>query len=271
MRWINIYVGALLKIIKNINIGLHILKKDIKLINLSIVIPCYNESKSLPRLFLACLNACKGRNDIQFIFVNNGSQDETQIVLDELLSEENSTFWKSVHVPVNKGYGYGILQGLAVAEGSVLSWTHADLQTDPKDVVLAYELYKVELESNYCIVKGERKGRKHFDNVFTGGMSLISSFLLKQKLWDINAQPKIFHRDFMHHLKKAPYDFSLDLYVLFVANRIKISIKSFHVFFSNREFGEAKGGGTLKGKYKLIKRTLVYLFEIRNDILKGNR
>ena len=46
---------------------------------------------------------------------------------------------------INKGYGFGILQGLAVAEGRILSWTHADLQTDPKDVVLAYELYKVEL------------------------------------------------------------------------------------------------------------------------------
>ena len=239
--------------------------------NLSIVIPCYNESKSLPRLFLACLNACKGRNDIQFIFVNNGSQDETQIVLDQLLSQENYTFGKSVYVPINRGYGFGILQGLAVAEGSILSWTHADLQTDPKDVVLAYDLYKSELESNLCIVKGERKGRNRIDNIFTSGMSMISSLFLKQKLWDINAQPKIFHREFMNHLKKAPFDFSLDLYVLYVANRIKTSIKLFPVFFSNREFGEAKGGGTLKGKFKLIKRTIGYIIELRNDIIKGDR
>ena len=241
------------------------------MINLSIIIPCYNESKSLPRLLQACLNACKGRNDIQFIFVNNGSNDDTQFVLNQLLNLEVYKFCKSLHVPINKGYGFGILQGLSVAEGRVLSWTHADLQTDPKDVILAYELYKVELESNHCIVKGERKGRKLFDNIFTGGMSLMSSLFLNQKLRDINAQPKIFHRDFMNHLKKAPYDFSLDLYVIFVANRIKVSIKSFPVFFSNREFGEAKGGGTLKGKFKLIKRTIGYLVELRNDIIKGNR
>jgi len=241
------------------------------MINLSIIIPCFNESKSLPRLFQACLDACKGRSDIQFIFVNNGSNDDTQIVLDQLLNLEGFKFGKSVHVPINKGYGFGILQGLSVAEGRVLSWTHADLQTDAKDVVLAYELYKVELESNHCIVKGERKGRNLFDNIFTGGMSLISSLFLNQKLWDINAQPKIFNRDFMKHLKKAPFDFSLDLYVLFVANRIKISIESFPVFFSNREFGEAKGGGTLKGKVKLIMRTFRYIIELRNDIAKGQR
>ena len=238
---------------------------------LSIVIPCYNESGSLPNLVQVCREACGAREDVEFIFVDNGSTDGTQEIFKALLAKPENAFAHLMHVPINQGYGYGILQGLYMADGQILSWTHADLQTDPNDIVLAYELYKVELESNRCIVKGERKGRNLFDNIFTGGMSLISSLFLNQKLWDINAQPKIFHRDFMDHLKKAPYDFSLDLYVLFVANRIKISIESFPVFFSNREFGEAKGGGTLKGKFKLIKRTIGYIIELRNDIIKGNR
>jgi glycosyltransferase involved in cell wall biosynthesis len=192
---------------------LHILKKDINLINLSIVIPCYNESKSLPRLFLACLNACEGRNDIQFIFVNNGSQDETQIVLDQLLNQENYTFGKSVHVPINKGYGYGILQGLSLAQGEVLAWTHADLQTDPKDVIIAFDQFGTHLALGQMMVKGERNGRGLFDVFFTASMSVISSFLLGSKLWDVNAQPKMFHRSFMKHLDIAPHDFSLDLYL----------------------------------------------------------
>ena len=48
-------------------------------------------------------------------------------------------------------------------------------------------------------------------------------------------------------------------------------LKHFQFFFAKREFGEAKGGGTLKGKFKLIKRTLKYIIELRNDILKGSR
>ena len=183
------------------------------MINLSIVIPCYNESKSLPRLFLACLNACEGRNDIQFIFVNNGSQDETQIVLDQLLNQENYTFGKSVHVPINKGYGYGILQGLSLAQGEVLAWTHADLQTDPKDVIIAFDQFGTHLALGQMMVKGERNGRGLFDVFFTASMSVISSFLLGSKLWDVNAQPKMFHRSFMKHLDIAPHDFSLDLYL----------------------------------------------------------
>jgi glycosyltransferase involved in cell wall biosynthesis len=256
---------------RSINIGYHILKKEFLLIKLSIIIPCYNESKSLPKLFDACYIACKGRSDIQFIFVNNGSNDDTQIVLEQLLCFEKYSFGKSILVPLNKGYGFGILQGLHIADGQILSWTHADLQTDPNDVISAYDHYKFELEANSCIVKGERKKRKLFDNIFTAGMSLLCSILLKQKLWDINAQPKIFNRIFLSNLKNAPFDFSLDLYLLFVANRLKYNINKFPVYFSNRKFGEAKGGGTLKGKLKLVKRTLNYVFELRNDIKKGNR
>jgi glycosyltransferase involved in cell wall biosynthesis len=239
------------------------------LINLSIIIPCYNESKSLPRLFDACFSAIIDRNDIEYIFVNNGSNDDTQIVLDQLLSQKEYSLGKSVIIPINKGYGFGILQGLSVAEGRILAWTHADLQTDPKDVILAYESYKVALELNQCIVKGERKGRNHFDNMFTIGMSFVASLLLKQKLWDINAQPKLFHRNSLSLLKDAPNDFSLDLYLLYVASISNYKIYNFPVYFKKREFGEAKGGGTLKGKFKLIKRTISYVFDLKNGVINN--
>ena len=62
-----------------------------------------------------------------------------------------------------------------------------------------------------------------------------------------------------------------DLYVLFVANRLGMKVQSFPVFFAKREFGEAKGGGSLKGKYKLIKRTFAYIFQMRKDIKQGKR
>lgn len=239
------------------------------MINLSIIIPCYNESKSLPRLFDACFSAIIDRNDIEYIFVNNGSNDDTQIVLDQLLSQKEYSLGKSVIIPINKGYGFGILQGLSVAEGRILAWTHADLQTDPKDVILAYESYKVALELNQCIVKGERKGRNHFDNMFTIGMSFVASLLLKQKLWDINAQPKLFHRNSLSLLKDAPNDFSLDLYLLYVASISNYKIYNFPVYFKKREFGEAKGGGTLKGKFKLIKRTISYVFDLKNGVINN--
>ncbi len=241
------------------------------MINLSIIVPCYNEADSLERLFNCCKESCNNRTDIEFVFVNNGSTDSTQEIMDGLLTNKEYSFGKSVHVKINKGYGYGILQGLAIANGEILSWTHADLQTDPKDVIRGYDLFKKQLCSNTCIVKGARKGRNLFDVFFTAGMSIIASILLGTKLNDINAQPKMFHKEFMKLLKNAPHDFSLDLYVLYTAARSGITCQEMSVYFNKREFGTAKGGGTLKGKFNLIKRTFSYIFELRQAITKGIR
>ena len=82
-------------------------------------------------------------------------------------------------VQKNQGYGYGILQGLKEAEGKIIAWTHADLQTDPADVVMAFNEYRFDLENNLCIVKGERQGRNIFDNLFTAGMSFFSTIFFK--------------------------------------------------------------------------------------------
>ena len=62
------------------------------------------------------------------------------MVFAEQLSHLLDRFGRVVTVPVNLGYGHGILSGLREAKGDYLAWTHADLQTDPADVVKAWEL-----------------------------------------------------------------------------------------------------------------------------------
>lgn len=240
-------------------------------INLSIVIPCYNEGENMIKLFDLCHKAIGKRNDIEVVFINNGSTDLTSSIIEKLISNSEYSFAKYHNIKNNLGYGNGILKGLSICQGEILSWTHADLQTNPLDVILCFEKYKKGLIDSTCIVKGRRKGRNLFDTFFTAGMALISSFFLGSFLWDINAQPKLFNKSFMNLLRKAPLDFSLDLYLLFIANKNDIQIRDYPVLFNDRMFGVAKGGGTFKGKIKLIQRTLKYILELRKDILDGNR
>ena len=109
---------------------------------LSIVVPCYNEAENIP-LILKRFGEVIKRDDIEVILVNNGSTDGSAAMLDELLPQY--PFARTVLVPVNQGYGYGILQGLKAAKGDFIGWTHADMQTDPGDVVKAYHI----LEERY--------------------------------------------------------------------------------------------------------------------------
>lgn len=235
---------------------------------LSIIIPCYNESQSLEDLFKKCRTALAGRDDVEFIFVNNGSTDNSSAVFEQLIRQPGYSFAKIINIEINRGYGSGILSGLKTAKGEVLGWTHADLQTDPVDAIRAYEKFKQLLHSERVIVKGNRTGRPLFDVMFTAGMSLLSSVLLLTPLKDVNAQPKIFHKSFMAHMAKAPLDFSLDLYVLYIAMKNSYGILTYDVSFEKRAFGEAKGGGSLKGKIKLARRTFSYILKLRKEIQK---
>jgi len=238
---------------------------------LSIIIPCYNEAQSLSNLFDTCRLACENRFDVEFVFVDNGSTDNSASVFEKLLSKKENNFARLITVPVNKGYGYGIIQGLFQAEGIVLAWTHADLQTDPTDVILSFDKYMDKLLKNNCIVKGERKKRNWVDALFTMGMSLFASILLSSRFSDINAQPKMFNRELLSKFDAAPTDFSLDLFLLYVARTNKIQINTYPVLFNKRNFGESKGGGTSKGKLKLTNRTVKYILKLSRNIIKKEK
>jgi glycosyltransferase involved in cell wall biosynthesis len=236
---------------------------------LSVIIPCYNESGNLKILFECLTKVVSGRS-IEIIFVDNGSTDNSNEVFEQLLEKTDSNVFKLHTVKENQGYGYGILSGLSVALGEVLAWTHADLQTDPFDVIRALELF--EKSDGNIIIKGKRLKRKISDRIFTLGMQIAVLLLLKTNLNDINAQPKLFSRDFYTKflLDNSPYDFSLDLFLLYQAKINGYGIETVPVRFNDRLYGVAKGGGgsNLKTRLKLIKRTFSYILHLRNYLRK---
>lgn len=102
---------------------------------ISIVIPCYNEEKNI-KLILEEFKKISFENyELELVFVNNGSKDNSKNVLEEM--KQYYDFLKVVEVVENKGYGYGILEGLKQANGEYLGWMHADMQTSPNEFVNA--------------------------------------------------------------------------------------------------------------------------------------
>ena len=222
---------------------------------LSIVIPCYNEEKSIP-LILEKFQSCINGEDMEVVLVNNGSTDGSADVLDELLPQY--AFARMVLVPINKGYGYGILQGLKAAKGDFIGWTHADMQTDPSDVLKAYHILEERNWETKTYVKGNRKGRGVGDQFFTFGMSIFETLYLHKRLYDINAQPNIFAKTFFDSWKTPPHDFALDLYALYMAQARGLDVVRFDVSFPPRLYGSSHWNTGLASKWKFIKRTLSF-------------
>lgn len=231
---------------------------------LSIVVPCYNEEKNIP-LILERFGELIKRDDIEVILVNNGSTDDSAQVLTELIPKY--PFARTTLVEVNQGYGYGILQGLRECRGEYIGWTHADMQTDPADILKALDI--IEREKGLVFVKGNRKGRPLFDVFFTAGMSLFETCYLHEKLYDINAQPNIFPKVFYDSWENPPYDFSLDLYALYMARRRHLRVIRFPVLFPERIYGESKWNTGLKSKWKFIKRTIDFSVKLKKGMMEG--
>jgi glycosyltransferase involved in cell wall biosynthesis len=228
---------------------------------LSLVIPCYNEAANLPLLVDRCREVFRGRDDVEVVLVDNGSTDASPDVLPGLLAQQSLV--RSIRVEPNRGYGGGILAGLAAARGTILAWTHADLQTDPKDALSGLARFDAAVDPTKVFVKGRRYGRPVSDVVFTVGMAAFETALLRAPLWDINAQPTMFHRAFYEGWADPPADFSLDLFAYHRAVALGLRVERFPVHFGPRAHGQSRWNVDWTSRWRFVKRTVAYSVKMK--------
>jgi polyisoprenyl-phosphate glycosyltransferase len=233
---------------------------------MSLVIPCYNEARNLP-LLVARLRETFVRDDIEAILVDNGSTDDSPAVLEALLQSPSRI--RSVRVDKNQGYGFGILAGLAAANGDIIGWTHADMQTDPADALRALALFDADAEPQRLFVKGRRYGRPAADVAFTFGMSIFETLLMRRRMWDINAQPTLFPRAFFAAWREPPHDFSLDLYAYYQALHRGLRVRRFPVRFGERAHGTSHWNVNWQAKARFIRRTVDFSLRLRKELARS--
>ncbi|MFZ6765489.1 glycosyltransferase family 2 protein [Undibacterium sp. Di26W] len=227
----------------------------------SLVIPCFNEAANLPLLLERCKQlTC--HDGIEVILVDNGSTDNSSYVFAQLLPAYQGC--RSIRVEKNMGYGFGILAGLREARGEIIGWTHADLQTDPFDVMEGLKL--LDKYGPNIFVKGRRFGRPLGDVLFSVGMSFFEFVLLRKPMWDINAQPSLFSRNFFEKWNDPPHDFSLDLYAYYSARCMGLEIHRFPVFFGKRAHGTSSWNINWAAKRKFIRRTVEFSLQLKKRV-----
>jgi glycosyltransferase involved in cell wall biosynthesis len=224
------------------------------MISLGIVIPCYNESESLAKLIdkLSETNS----SDVKYLILDNGSTDETHKVLGTIELPLNVSTHRIEH---NQGYGFGVTTGLKILETDYVGWTHADLQTDPRDVLLFLD----DISDGAKFLKGLRFGRPISDRFFTAGMSIFVSFLFQKVVRDINAQPTIISREVFECWQNPPNDFSLDLFAYIESMKLGHEVKRRRVNFGKRQYGKSHWNRGIKSRLKFIRRTLFMALNLR--------
>ncbi|MDA0569347.1 MAG: glycosyltransferase family 2 protein [Bacteroidetes bacterium] len=122
---------------------------------ISVVVPLYNEQESLPEL-MAWIGPGLSERDYEVIFVDDGSRDESWAVISELYSTYPYKV-KAIRFARNYGKSAGLQKGFEAACGKVVFTMDADLQDSP-DELLAME--KKLLDENLDLVSGWKKKRK---------------------------------------------------------------------------------------------------------------
>ena len=148
-------------------------------IKLSVIIPCYNEEEVLP-LTLEKLktysNEWSSRDDcesIEFLFVDDGSQDRTA----ELLGEATHAFqkFKVIHFSRNFGHQAALLAGYEFAKGDVIVSLDADLQDPPEFIKTMLD----KIKEGHDVVYAARKTRKN-DSWFKCKTAELFYWLMKK-------------------------------------------------------------------------------------------
>lgn len=229
---------------------------------LSIIVPFYNEEWNI-LILLNEFQTFASKYNFELIFVDDWSKDNTKKIFSEI--DTKYDFLKVISYENNKWYWWAILTWLKESTWEVLSWMHSDLQTDTKYIFEAYDRYISE-NNEKVLIKWNRKNRRLWQKIFSDTMWFICSIVFFKKLFEINAQPKIFHRNLYSYFDNPPTDFSLDLYLLVLAKKKWYKIKNIEVNFIDRRYWESKWNTTFKSRYKTIIRTIKYIFKLKHKL-----
>ena len=124
-------------------------------LDLSVVVPLYNEEESLPYLVQQLTDALRPSGErFELVLVNDGSSDRTAEVLEQLSHEVPEL----VAVLLRKNYGQtaAMAAGFDVAQGDVIVSLDGDLQNDPADIAMLL----AKLREGYDLVSGWRHQRQ---------------------------------------------------------------------------------------------------------------
>ena len=208
--------------------------------DISIVVPLYNEAESLPSLHEWIEKVMIDNNfTYEIIFVNDGSTDNSWKVIEEISKKDNNVH--GIKFRRNYGKSPALYCGFKQAEGDVVITMDADLQDSPDEIP---ELYRMITEDGYDLVSGYKQ--KRYDplsktiptKLFNATARKVSGI---KNLHDFNCGLKAYRRDVVKNIEVYG---EMHRYIPYLAKNAgfdKIGEKVVH--HQARKFGKTKFGG----------------------------
>ena len=218
-------------------------------IEISIVIPAYNEDKNLEDLMEKIDTTFSNSfylNQYEVIIINDGSTDDSENIGKKLSKKYNKLTFINLKENVSKAYSLDT--GIYYSKGNIIATMDADMQYNPDDLIKMINL----IYEGADIVNGKRENRK--DTLIIKSFSKIYNFILRSvfnmELGDFFCGIKVF--------KKKIYDLmeysGLARFVIFFSKKYKFNINEIEIQHSLRTKG--------KTAYSFIDRIVLSIKDI---------
>jgi glycosyltransferase involved in cell wall biosynthesis len=208
--------------------------------DISVVIPLFNEEESLPELFSWIKRVMdENRFTYEVYFVNDGSTDNSWKVIEQLQAE-NPEVVHGIKFRRNYGKSPALFCGFARVQGDVVITMDADLQDSPDEIP---ELYRMIKEDGYDLVSGYKMNRSKGDplsktiptKLFNATARKVSGI---HNLHDFNCGLKAYRREVVKNIEVYG---EMHRYIPYLAKNAGFSkIGEKRVHHQKRKFGKSK-------------------------------
>ena len=220
--------------------------------NVSIVIPVFNERESLPDLTDQLNKNLHIYNSWEVIFIDDGSTDESVEWLSELCSKNNN--YKLLQFYRNYGKSAALSEGFKISQGKYIITMDADLQDDPSEI----KNLIAKLEEGFDLVSGWKKTRLDPINkrLPSKVFNYVTRLMTGVKIHDFNCGLKGYRNSVV---KSIDVYGGRHRYIPALAGHRKFKITEIIVNHRERKFGKTKYGGSriFHGFFDLV--TILFL------------
>ncbi len=208
-----------------------------QLSSLSVFFPCFNEEKNIKSVVAQALQVLPDlAEQLEVIVVNDGSQDKTQQVAEQLAHQHQSV--RVVNHSRNRGYGVSIRTGLAACQHDWIFYTDGDGQFDIEELAEF-----IPFTQDYALILGYRRQRAEGlkRKLFTRLYKLYIDCLFSVNVRDIDCAFKLLQADLLQDLSLFSNGAFISAEMLYKLKKQAVQFKELPVNHYQRRFGQATG------------------------------
>jgi len=206
--------------------------------SLSVVIPAYNEEASIEQCVTTLETVLQGiTTDFEVIVVDDGSQDRTAAILEEL--SRTRPHLVAIHHGRNRGLGAGLRSGFAQCHKSLTFYSDADLPFDFAELVRAIRVMQLKSADVVAGFRHDRTNEGLRRILYSFAYNWLIRILFGLKIRDVNFSFKLLRTDRLHAMDLRSEGSFIDAEMMVYADRLGLFICQMGVDYFKRRHGNS--------------------------------